>query len=60
MLFSIQTNMEFLKRKGSNKEIKKILVTIDRIRMAIPKCDVDWNQNLDQKSCAIILAGKPS
>ena len=26
--------------------------------MAIPKCDVDWNQDLDNNTCAIILAGK--
>jgi len=26
--------------------------------MAISKCDVDWNQKLDNETCAIILAGK--
>ena len=26
--------------------------------MAISKCDTDWNQKLDNETCAIILAGK--
>ena len=28
--------------------------------MAISKCDVDWNQKLDNETCAFILAGKIS
>ena len=28
------------------------------ISLTILKCDTDWNQNLNQDSCGVILAGK--